>query len=380
MYTELQLVVIYSKFFLLRKKATGHPMELEGSLSFLPKTGNRRTDQQVERTEEGTSARGLYPARLLLISVALLFLFFQLAIFSLLQRKWNSQSELLVKRTNKEIRACVLYLALSTERNAIERYEPRLLEALRGFEANISRPLEHKYPALIVHNGWITREHELKFAAAAPSCQVLFTVVNITDTSFMKRDAKHYSKAKECGRFSGDYRIMNRVFIRLVFENELFRTFDYWMRLDLDLFPIKPIKIDPFEIIHQGHYDFGYMQCFNSDGCTTGYYEFVADYVRRNQIQVADPRFFQWLRESKAVFYGNIGVGRVSLFTSKAYLKFARNMDFDGGIMKHRWDDQHTFAVAIALFSNYHRVVSFKSNEMPLVHKKNRLWEKRCFY
>jgi len=129
-----------------------------------------------------------------------------------------------------------------------------------------------------------------------------------------------------------------------------------------------------------GKYDFGYMQCFSSPFCTKGYYESVENYIRRKNIKVKDPWFWAWLKKNQAVFHGNFGIGRVSLFTSNDYLKLAEHIDEDGGIMRNRWDDQHTYAVAIALFSSYNRVLAFNATDITLLHKKSPLVTKICPY
>jgi hypothetical protein len=72
-------------------------------------------------------------------------------------------------------------------------------------------------------------------------------------------------------------------------------------------------------------------------------------------------------------------VGRVSLFTSPPYLRFAPAMDDDGGIVRHRWDDQHTHAVVVAMFSNFDRIVALTFDMLPFMHKQTYLEQRlRC--
>jgi len=82
------------------------------------------------------------------------------------------------------------------------------------------------------------------------------------------------------------YRLMNRVFVRLLFQNDVFKQFDYWLRLDLDSKLIGEVQV-----------------------------EFVEHFVRRENVEIKDPKFWSWLKSAKACFYGNFGMGRVSFFT-----------------------------------------------------------------
>jgi len=290
----------------------------------------------------------------------------------------NSTGTSVNRAGRKRITGCVVYLAIFDKYE--DKYVDQLRNSLKQYEANIARPLKFKYPALIVHHGWITNDKKAQFYAAAPNSTILFTSVNLSDTSYRVRSPDHYAKTGECKSFGNMYRLMNRVFIRLLFLNEIFKQFDYWLRLDLDITVISRVKVDPFQLMADGHYDFGYVRCFAGPGCTKGYYEFVEYYVRTENVTMKDPKFFSWLKAKRAIFYGNFGIGRVEFFTSDAYLKFAEKMDKEGGIMRTRWDDQHTYAVAIALYSSYERVIGFNSSDIQLVHKKSPLVANQCNY
>jgi Glycolipid 2-alpha-mannosyltransferase len=95
-------------------------------------------------------------------------------------------------------------------------------------------------------------------------------------------------------------------------------------------------------------------------------------------VNVSDPVFFDDVLARGLYFYGNIGIGRVSLFTSPQYNQFAQAIDEDGGILRHRWDDQHVYALAIALFSNYNRTIGFTFDMLPFYHRGEALEHRPC--
>jgi hypothetical protein len=270
-----------------------------------------------------------------------------------------------------EFTACMVFLTIGANHSKLELVESMLAQ----FNEKISTPLKHRYPAIVLHDGWITGKIVETLSRAAGDSKVMFEFVNISDTPAMKA-SPHRFRIRDCLQHSRAYRDMNRVFIRLLFELQALRKFDYWMRIDMDIRIDETLRLDPFAIMDSGGYDFGYMQCRNDWGCNAGLLEFFMGYA--GSVNISDPVFFDDVLARGLYFYGNIGVGRVSLFTSPQYTQFAQEIDDDGGIMRHRWDDQHVYAVAIALFSNFNRTIGFTFDMLPFYHRGEPLEHRPC--
>jgi hypothetical protein len=271
----------------------------------------------------------------------------------------------------KLFKACVVYLMIGTKTGV-----QTMAKTLEQFDEKISAPLRHRYPAVVIHDGWATNEIQEKLRLSAKKSQVLFQFINTSDTPWMLANPEKYQIA-ECAFHGRSYRNMNRVFIRLMFESPIIKQFDYWMRLDLDITIESQIKLDPFAVMDAGGFDFGYVQCLRSWSCNAGLSGYFESYAAG--MNVSDPPFFHEVKGRGLFLYGNFGIGRVALFTSPQYLRFAQHMDENGGILRHRWDDQHTYAAAIALFSSYRRMKAFTFEMLPFYHKGAKLHGKPCF-
>jgi Glycolipid 2-alpha-mannosyltransferase len=272
---------------------------------------------------------------------------------------------------HRQPKACVVFLMIGGKTSP-----QGMANTLRQFDNKVSTPLKRKYPAVVVHDGWLTPTIRKTLINAAGLSTVLFQFVNTSDTVWMDQHPDKY-QIQDCKYHGRSYRDMNRVFIRLMFEASFIRQFDYWMRLDLDITIDNPIKVDPFRVMHSGDYDFGYVQCLRGWGCNAGLSQFLTSYAAG--MNVSDPPFLHDVTSRGVYFYGNVGIGRVAMFTSPQYLRFAQFMDENGGILRHRWDDQHTYAAAIALFSSYARTTAFTFEKLPFHHKGVRLDSKNCY-
>jgi Glycolipid 2-alpha-mannosyltransferase len=269
------------------------------------------------------------------------------------------------------LKACVVYLMIGAKTGV-----QTMANTLEQFDTKISAPLKHRYPAVVIHDGWATNKIQEKLRLSAKKSQVLFQFINTSDTAWMLANPEKYQIA-ECAFHGRSYRDMNRVFIRLMFESPIIKQFDYWMRLDLDITIKSQINVDPFALMEDGGFDFGYVQCLRGWSCNAGLSKYFESYAAG--MNVSDPQFFREVKSRGLLLYGNVGIGRVALFTSPQYLRFARHMDENGGILRHRWDDQHTYAAAVALFSNYKRMKAFTFEMLPFYHKGARLDVKPCF-
>uniref|UniRef100_A0A7S0ZDT0 Nucleotide-diphospho-sugar transferase domain-containing protein n=1 Tax=Timspurckia oligopyrenoides TaxID=708627 RepID=A0A7S0ZDT0_9RHOD len=247
-----------------------------------------------------------------------------------------------------------------------------LLTALSNFDKMVSSPLNRKYPIMILHDGWASNQElssKVLRAANESASLIRFAYMNVSIPDFFLKDPLRYKPQGTCIEAGASYRDMNRVFIRLMFEeNSPLREFDYWMRLDTDILVTQKFNFDPFVVMKAGGFVFGYNLCNRQSGCLAGFKEFVENYVSKNQeIEITTVNGLDHIRKYTS-FYGNVGVGDVKFFTSDRVLKYLRAIDENGGIYRERWGDQHVYFSVVMLFAHSNQTISMPKH-FKVVHK-----------
>eukprot|EP00186_Timspurckia_oligopyrenoides_P003908 CAMPEP_0182448270 /NCGR_PEP_ID=MMETSP1172-20130603/25550_1 /TAXON_ID=708627 /ORGANISM="Timspurckia oligopyrenoides, Strain CCMP3278" /LENGTH=255 /DNA_ID=CAMNT_0024645067 /DNA_START=382 /DNA_END=1149 /DNA_ORIENTATION=- len=192
--------------------------------------------------------------------------------------------------------------------------------------------------------------------------------MNTSIAEMMRSDADRFRPQGICKRALPGYRKMNRVFVRLMFEdNSPLRQFEYWMRIDLDIRFHHRIAFDPFIVMKAGNFVFGYHVCSRHGGCQEGFPGFALNYKTTHNLTVTTELGEEYVR-THTMFYGNIGMGEVKFFTSTPVLNYLRAIDNEGGIWRQRWGDQHIYVSVIMFFSDANRTVSI-SKMLNATHK-----------
>mmetsp|Transcript_117026 Transcript_117026/g.227548 ORF Transcript_117026/g.227548 Transcript_117026/m.227548 type:complete len:346 (+) Transcript_117026:85-1122(+) len=169
-----------------------------------------------------------------------------------------------------------------------------------------------------------------------------------TDTCLMKRT---YPDHCGCSNFNFAYKQMNYVFTYgMFFDTDVLHKYRYWLRIDSDS-RVKDVQEDPFQAMRRQNLTFAYReQPFTEACCTTEMPAKVEAFIAEHGIKPVVPAFLQGYMKKLTYFYGNIGAGNLEFFTSPSYKAFVSYLLKQGGVWKYRWDDQHIYAQAMAIF------------------------------
>jgi hypothetical protein len=145
-----------------------------------------------------------------------------------------------------------------------------------------------------------------------------------------------------------DYLHMNRFFTLNMFRHPALSPFEYYVRLDTDLFVKESIPFDIFRRMKDEGAVFAYWNEHREpDGCVYGLQDAVMKFMRDKEIPIyrVDSTvlltfsictfLFADLLSQKA-YHGCFGAGKLSFFRSSQYLEFADYLNELGGIYTHR--------------------------------------------
>merc|ERR1719201_613705 len=128
------------------------------------------------------------------------------------------------------------------------------------------------------------------------------------------------------------------------------------MRIDSDSLATQAPG-DPFKEMERNHWIVGYRtKIYRGGGCTRSLKEQVKKYAKKNGLVPANQNFFDRITKGDMYFYGNLMLGDLRFFRSDAYKAFMEHILLQEGIWTVRWDDQHLYALAVALLSDEHRI------------------------
>jgi len=168
------------------------------------------------------------------------------------------------------------------------------------------------------------------------------------DTCLMMRT---YPDSCGCSNRNFAYKQMNYVFTYgMFFDTDVLHKYQYWLRLDSDS-RVTHVQEDPFLAMKSQNLTFAYRETeFNGACCTEEMPSTIDAFIAGHGIKPPEPAFLQRYMKDLVYFYGNAGAGNLAFFTSPAYKAFIGHMLKQGGFWRHRWDDQHIYAQAMAIF------------------------------
>ena len=140
--------------------------------------------------------------------------------------------------------------------------------------------------------------------------------------------------------FSLGYRHMCRFFSGHMYEFDIIKEYEYYLRLDTDSFIHTPINYDIFQWAKSNNCYYGYIApAVQTDNqkVIEGLWEFVND-IYPNRIPEG------------MMFYTNFELGKVDWFLTSSYMEFYNNIDKSGGIYTKRWGDAPIKFLGINLF------------------------------
>ena len=159
--------------------------------------------------------------------------------------------------------------------------------------------------------------------------------------------------------FSMGYRHMCRFFTGWMYEQEILKNYEYYLRLDTDSFIHSPVKYDFFEWMKTNMCEYGFIsQAIQQDNPNViiGLWNTVKTWIYEKNIQTKID--INQIPDGK-MFYTNFELGKVSSFIKGSlYFDFYKYIDLTGGIYTKRWGDAPLKFLGVNLFINPNAIKS----------------------
>lgn len=142
-----------------------------------------------------------------------------------------------------------------------------------------------------------------------------------------------------------------RFFTADMFRTKTFRQggFDFFLRLDTDLFFVRKPEVDPFRFMGRSGCAMMYDKVSReAPGCHDGFDEHTLEFIRQYGYMGEPDKELLHVGHGPGAAGGQWSFGDARLFSSDRYLRFA---DFMAeGIYRHRWADQLFLVRGLSLF------------------------------
>jgi len=141
------------------------------------------------------------------------------------------------------------------------------------------------------------------------------------------------------------YQIMIRFWLKELFFLPVMQNYRYFMRFDTDSFIHTPINFDPFLVMKENNYTYGYRTIFKDEAyVTVGMYDFLEAYERthktlakRNKLDIPPPG--EKRNKGTPMMYNNFEIVDIKRFKQPDIMEFVNAVDATNMIMTHRWGD-----------------------------------------
>jgi len=151
--------------------------------------------------------------------------------------------------------------------------------------------------------------------------------------------------------FSLGYRHMCRFFTGFIYEQEVLKDYEYYLRLDTDSFIHTPINYDIFDWAQKNECEYGFIQqAVQQDNpkVIIGLWNTVKEWIENSHIKTI--LNFSEIQNGK-MFYTNFELAKVRSFSEGSnYYKFYKFIDSGGGIYIKRWGDAPLKYIGVNLF------------------------------
>lgn len=281
-----------------------------------------------------------------------------------------SNGDVSMARESSPPAGVVVYLLMENAQRTVHRDLLLSLKCLGRFFA--------KYPVVIFHTNASTPiEMQRIREAAAPELSLVFEEVQLgfpdsllqmpggPDAFFAPPrcllDGRHmWESQRSCGCrcpaswpqcWPLNWMHATRFFTAGMFRTHTFQdgNFDFFLRLDTDLFFVQEPTVDPFRLMSVRGCVMVYDQIsLETPGCHDDFDEHTIRFFERSGYR-GEPDFeIMQIGHSPGAVGGQWTVGDIRVFSSPSYLRFADF--FSGGIYAHRWADQILLLRGAGLF------------------------------
>jgi alpha 1,2-mannosyltransferase len=171
--------------------------------------------------------------------------------------------------------------------------------------------------------------------------------------------------------FSLGYRHMCRFMSGDIYRNAELLKYDFYMRLDTDSYILSKLTIDPFQIMSDGNYNYGYNNTQKDNPkVVENLFEISEKYIDTHEINRKSSI------EYPMIYYTNFEIGRVQWFIKSGYMDFFDHLDLIGGIYTKRWGDAPIRYIGVQMLMgdsekiNFESIIDYKHGKVREIEKK----------
>ena len=273
----------------------------------------------------------------------------------------------------KKLRGALIYL-ISPDKNENWGFEEDAELSMQCSRKFIGKPLD--YDTLAFHT--MSEEKLAKVKKSVPFVKFIRIefdwpdAINeewLADGRCMLDGVDYWAKSQKCGCTCPDipdrpessthcwgvnYLHMNRFFTYKLWTMDWTKDYDYFMRIDADLFIQDFLPEDPFRTLDDRGCVFGTnRERSEIRGCFEGQHEETLAWATQAQADGMKGLHIENLDKIRpnSVYWGGWHVGSVKVLKSEQHLSLANHLNENGGIFTHRWNDQVHFPKVAALMS-----------------------------
>jgi len=171
------------------------------------------------------------------------------------------------------------------------------------------------------------------------------------------------------------YRQMCRFYSHTLFHHPALAKFDYYWRFDDDSFLLGEVKEDPFELMEEKGYVYGYRSVEFENPRTVGVgldvlWKKTKQFAKKNKLPLSflKKRVANWKGKYTGLYYyNNFEINKVSFWRESAlYSNYFSFLDRSLGFFQYRWGDSNVRTLASHLFLKPHQIHHF--DQIPYRH------------
>lgn len=245
-----------------------------------------------------------------------------------------------------------------------------LYHSLECLEKNFNR--RYHYPVVIFHEDLPAREiQKIKQVYSSPFIFVHLPHFQELPSNVTKDEVNDWAFGKNGGRHAQryiGYRQMCRFFSYQLFSHPIMLEYDYYWRFDDDSFLLQPVGFDPFQVMADNGYVYGYRSLMREDPKKEEgkglreLFQITRQFAKKHCLSTRYFRpFTDWRgRSNGKQYYTNFEITNISFWRNHPlFSQYVEVLEKEKGFYKFRWGDSIFRALTCALFLKPHQIHHF---------------------
>lgn len=183
---------------------------------------------------------------------------------------------------------------------------------------------------------------------------------------------------------SKSYRNMCRFNSGFFFRQSILDEYDYYFRVEPNVYYFCDFPYDPFKIMKQKHLKYGFViGIYEYENTIETLWDAVEEYIELDQQLTPSEQHinmssnaYKFITDKSKIgayspitnshsdynlchFWSNFEIGDLNFFRSDKYLKFFNHLDQKGGFYYERWGDAPVHSIAVSLLLNRDEIMHF---------------------